>query len=633
MREQGVRSGFPTDFADLMEPVARRLFGDPVPHLSSKDEWRYGSRGSLSIKVGGPHKGTWNDHEAASGGGVLDLIAREKGGDRKDAMEWLRSEFGDVAGRPENAGERRIVGTYAYTDENGDTLFEVVRFHPKDFRQRRPDGQGGHVWNLKGVRLVPYRLPELIDDLAQDRAVFVVEGEKDVDRLRALGVPATCNPAGAGKWRDEFSPAFEGADVVILADNDEAGREHAEKVARSVAGHAARVRVVDLPDLPRKGDVSDWLSRGGTAETLYEVAAKASDWRPRVVTHLPVVWYGDEDAAPSLSWLVKGLLVEGGLSTIYGAPGTSKTFIALDLALHVAHGRDWFGRRVAPSAVVYVSGEGASGMLLRMKAWRAENGDGTRAPFALVPSSVNLFDGDEGADALIDDIKAHGAALDVPLRLVVLDTLSRMIGSGDEDKARDINVVVQRAEKIQRETGSHVLIVHHAGKDRDRGMRGSNALLGAADAVIEISRHDESGICEGKIVKVKDGSADSPFKYTLRQSVLGADEDGEDITSCIVEPTDASPGGTRGKAKLTPPERIALDALDEVLSEQGTVQPIASVPTGVRAVRIEDWRRYAYRKGIAEGTDEARKKAFQRIRQRLQANRIIGIEGEWAWRG
>ncbi len=622
-----------TDFADLIGPVAQRLLGDPAPHLSSKDEWRYGTRGSLSVKVGGQHKGTWSDHETATGGGVLDLVARQKGGDRKSAAEWLKQEFRLADDRPAPTA-RREVAAYPYTDENGELLFEVVRFEPKDFRQRRPDGRGGFVWNLKSVRLVPYRLPDLIEDLAQDRTVFLVEGEKDVDHLRSLGIPASCNPAGAGKWRDDFSPVFNGADVVILPDNDDAGREHAEKVARSLAAHASRVRVVELPNLPRKGDVSDWLRAGGTVDVLHQLVDQSAMWRPKTPTRLPVVWYGDEDAAPPLSWLVKGLLVDGGLSAIYGPPGTSKTFVALDLALHVAHGRDWFGRRVAAGAVVYVSGEGQSGMLLRMKAWRQAKGDGTRAPFALVPSSVNLFDDDTGADILIADVKAHAAALDVPLRLVVLDTLSRMIGSGDEDKARDINVVVQRAEKIQRETGALVLIVHHSGKDRDRGMRGSNALLGAADAVIEISRHEESGICEGKIVKVKDGSADVPLKYTLRQSVLGQDEDGEDITSCVVEPTDASPGVTRGKPNLTNAEKIALEALDEALIEQGVVQPIISVPSGGRAVKVDVWRGYAYRKRISEADNqEARKKAFQNVRMGLQAKKVIGIEGDWAWRG
>jgi hypothetical protein len=626
------RSSHGGDFADLIEPVARRLLGEPNAHLSTKTELRYGTHGSLSVKIGGTHQGTWTDHEAGSGGGVLDLIVRERGGDRKDAVEWLKSEFGDIAGRPEPSAGRRPVAVYPYTDEAGELLFEVVRFDPKDFRQRHPDGRSGYVWNIKGVRPVPYRLPDLLEAVALGKPVYVVEGEKDVDRLAKLGVPATCNAGGAGKWRDEFASFFAGADVIILPDNDDAGRDHAEKVAKSLASVAVRVRVAELPDLPRKGDVSDWLDGGGTVEALLDIVERTPPWRPKAATRLPAIRYGDEDTAPPLQWLVKGLLVEGGLSTIYGPPGTSKTFVALDLALHIAHGMEWFGRRTVEGGVLYVSGEGASGMLLRMKAWRQEKGDGTRAPFVLVPSSVNLYDEEGEADVLIDDVKAHGAALGVPIRLIVLDTLSRMIGSGDEDKARDINMVVQRAEQVQRETGAHVLIVHHSGKDRDRGMRGSNALLGAVDASIEVSRHEESGICEGKIAKVKDGSAVAPFKYTLRQSVLGLDEDGEEITSCVIEPTDASPGETKGKRPLSNAEKIALDALDEALLADGVPSPTALVPHGHQAVHIDTWRAHAYRRGIAEGTDEAKRKAFQRVRQSLQTKRIIGIDGDWAWR-
>ena len=622
-----------SDFAAFIGPAARLLFGEPNKALSSRDEWRYGSRGSLVVKVGGPNKGTFVDHEQGGGGGVLDLIAREKGGDRKAAVEWLRREFPDFAGEPEAAGPSRVVATYPYHDEAGELLFEVVRREPKDFRQRRPDGAGGYVWNLKGVRLVPYHLPELVEAIALGRTVFVVEGEKDVDRLRAWNIPATCNPAGAGKWRDDFAPLFDGADVVLVPDNDDPGREHVEKVARSLSGHAARIRVLTLPGLARKGDVSDWIAADGTPDELHRLAEAAPDWRPSLATRLPTVWYGDEDAGPPLSWLVKGLLVDGGLSAVFGSPGTSKTFVALDLALSVAHGRDWFGRRVRVGGVAYVSGEGGGGMRLRMKAWRREKAGADRAPFVLIPSSVNLFDDDEGAAVLIEDLKALGGRMEVPLRLIVLDTLSRMIGSGDEDKARDINVVVQRAERLQRETGAHVLVVHHSGKDRDRGMRGSNALLGAVDAAVEIVRHGESGICEGKVTKVKDGGDVEPFRYSLRQSVLGQDDDGEDITSCVVEPTDASPGERKSGPRLTPAERIALDALDEALADGGMLSPTASAPSGVRAVKVEAWRTHAYRKRISEADNqEARKKAFQNVRLGLQAKRLVGIEGDWAWR-
>lgn len=152
---------------------------------------------------------------------------------------------------------RRQVAAYAYTDEAGTALFEVVRFEPKTFRQRRRDDQGRTIWNMQGVRQVPYRLPELLEAIADERLLFVVEGEKDVDNLAELGIPATTNAMGAGKWRDELAEHFRGADVVVLPDNDEPGRAHARDVATKLNGIAKRVRILELPDLPLKGDVSD----------------------------------------------------------------------------------------------------------------------------------------------------------------------------------------------------------------------------------------------------------------------------------------------------------------------------------------------------------------------------------------
>src|SRR5207244_66644 len=141
---------------------------------------------------------------------------------------------------------RRIVATYDYRDEQGNLLFQVVRYEPKDFRQRRPDGNGGWSWKLKGVRRVLYRLPEL---LAADPAlpVYLVEGEKDVEALVALSLVATTNPGGARKWRPEYAEPLRGRDVVLLPDNDDKGRQHAEQVAVSLTGIAASVKVVTLP--------------------------------------------------------------------------------------------------------------------------------------------------------------------------------------------------------------------------------------------------------------------------------------------------------------------------------------------------------------------------------------------------
>lgn len=184
----------------------------------------------------------------------------------------LLPERRNVVAMPARRGASRIVATYGYTDAKGKLLYEVVRFEPKDFRQRRPDpgSPNGWQWSLGDMRRVLYRLPEV---LAEQRTVFVVEGEKDADRLAALGCTATTCAQGAGKWRREYSEALAGKHVVILPDNDAAGRQHAMQVAAMCAAGGSRsVRVLDLP-VREKGDVSDWLDAGGTLDELLELAA------------------------------------------------------------------------------------------------------------------------------------------------------------------------------------------------------------------------------------------------------------------------------------------------------------------------------------------------------------------------
>jgi hypothetical protein len=174
-------------------------------------------------------------------------------------------------------GKSRIVATYDYRDERGTLLFQVVRYVPKDFRQRRPDGKGGWVYDLEGVQRVLYCLPELAGD-ANGRPVFVVEGEKDSDSLHAIGLLATTAPMGAGKWRLEYSESLRGRHVIVLPDNDDPGRQHAQAVAEALSGFASSVAVLELPGLPPKGDVSDWLASGGDKETLLKLAQDCPKW-------------------------------------------------------------------------------------------------------------------------------------------------------------------------------------------------------------------------------------------------------------------------------------------------------------------------------------------------------------------
>jgi hypothetical protein len=207
------------DLSALIEPVALHLLGEPNRKCSTKTEWRYGSRGSFCIDL---DKGTFYDNEAAKGGGVLDLIERETGKTGPDRMIWLEDNH-FIDRRPNGDGRKpRIVKTYDYRDENDVLLFQVCRYEPKDFRQRKPDPdhQGEWLWSVKGVRQIPYRLPEITEALGLGKPVFIVEGERDVDRLWKIGVLATTNAGGAGKWRAELTKIFAGADVVIIPDND-----------------------------------------------------------------------------------------------------------------------------------------------------------------------------------------------------------------------------------------------------------------------------------------------------------------------------------------------------------------------------------------------------------------------------
>jgi hypothetical protein len=183
-------------------------------------------------------------------------------------------------------GTPQIVATYDYRDEEGQLLYQSLRYEPgfdgepKTFRQRRPNGKGGWVNSIKGVRLVLYRLPELLAAV-RDRLVIVVEGEKDVENLRNIGILATTNAMGAGKWRPEYNEALHARHVVILPDNDQAGRDHANAVALSLHESAASLKVVELPGLPEKGDVSDWLQvPGNDKEKLLKLVQAAPAWRP-----------------------------------------------------------------------------------------------------------------------------------------------------------------------------------------------------------------------------------------------------------------------------------------------------------------------------------------------------------------
>lgn len=193
-----------------------------------------------------------------------------------EILQGIGQDFGINGSGSSKKEKGRIVATYDYTDEKGNLLFQVVRSEPKDFKQRRPDGKGGWIWNMEGVELVLYRSPEV----RKAERVLIPEGEKDVDNLREKGFTATTAAGGAEKWIEPYNDSLAGRDVILLPDSDQVGFKHVQKIAASLNGVARSIKILELPGLKEKQDVSDWIEAGGTKEELERLIAECPPWEP-----------------------------------------------------------------------------------------------------------------------------------------------------------------------------------------------------------------------------------------------------------------------------------------------------------------------------------------------------------------
>ncbi len=178
-------------------------------------------------------------------------------------------------------GPKEIVATYDYQDEKGNLLHQTVRFEPKEFRQRRPGKDGNWIWDLKGIKPVIYHLPRVKEAIDKGETIFLPEGEKDADNLIShLGVVATTNPMGAGKWRVGYAQLLSGAkEVVIIADNDSPGRRHAQVIAASLLAVQVPTKLLEMPAADIK-DISDWISGGLTADQFKEIIGGLPPYEP-----------------------------------------------------------------------------------------------------------------------------------------------------------------------------------------------------------------------------------------------------------------------------------------------------------------------------------------------------------------
>ena len=264
-----------------------KYYRERVPKLKQRGpEWRgacpvhHGKDENFAVN---PRTGAAFCHSACGRG--WDIIGLEQEFTGAPFQE-AKAEVFTLTGKMDDFQPQKRRGefdaAYNYLDESGVLQYQAVRFrNPKGFTQRRPDGKGDWIWNLTGIKRVPYRLPELIPA----EFAFIVEGEKDADNLAKLGLVATCNSQGAGKFGDELVPYFAGKCVAILPDNDDPGRKHGADVAAKLHGTAKAIKIIELPNLPEKGDVSDFLAAGGTVEQLRRLYQEAPIWVPETAPH------------------------------------------------------------------------------------------------------------------------------------------------------------------------------------------------------------------------------------------------------------------------------------------------------------------------------------------------------------
>ena len=223
---------------------------------------------------------------------------------------------------------RNIVAAYDYTSPTGELLHQTVRYEPKSFSQRRPDGDGGWVWSLKGLEPVLYNRRSVMQATLAGETIYILEGEKDCDRAREeLGITATTCAMGAEKWRDSYTHTLAGANVILVPDNDEAGRKHSVKVAEELLPFAASVKLLELPGLPEKGDLSDWIDLGGTREELdrlvvetpeFDSAHKGEELGQNESLPVKTVSEVLAESGEGSDWKVKSLLARGNITDLSG---------------------------------------------------------------------------------------------------------------------------------------------------------------------------------------------------------------------------------------------------------------------------------------------------------------------------
>jgi hypothetical protein len=338
------------------------------------------------------------------------------------------------------------------------------------------------------------------------------------------------------------------------------------------------------------------------------------------------------DMAPRKDWLVRRLLGAGEFSVVYGEPGSGKSVLATDLAFHVSVGAGWMGRKAAAGAVIYVAAERSKLTERRLAALRLRN-ELADCKLAILDGRFDLFADEGDAERLIATAAIVAEKTGAGVSLIILDTVARVIPGADENHSRDMGRFVANVDEIRRATGAHVMAIHHAGKDKSKGMRGSTALLGAADTTIFIEKLESGRFAT--VDKSNDEGEGESINFALEGVELFVDPETGDATTAPIVVAGENERPVKRKADgLSAVERTVLDCLHAAIDDFGVAPPAAVKvpPSVVKCVDEQRWRTLVYEKTRHSDEDEsAARKRFNRAKDKLIASNRIGKAGDYVW--
>lgn len=401
---------------------------------------------------------------------------------------------------------RELVAAYDYTDEGGALLYQVVRYAPKDFRQRRPDGAGGWISSLNGTRRTLYNLPAVLEAVVWDIPIYIVEGEKDADALNAAGLVATCNSGGAEKWRPEYAQHLKGAHVVIVQDKDEPGYRHAAQVFASLDGVAATVRVVEA----KTGkDAFDHLAAGHTVDEF--VPAKRVTAEPekpglKWLTAREIA----EQTPEAVDWVVQGYVARGAITDWSAKVKTGKTSLMLVMARCIVNGERFLGLDTAHGPVVILTEERPPSFRSALGRWGLLQSDDVHV---LYRREARGMEWPEIIEAAVEKCLSVGAVL------LVVDTFADWAQFG-ADQENDAGAAGEAMLPVQTaaEHGIAVLISRHdrkSGGEIGESARGSSAVAGKADILVSIRRSDGTGHERRRVIVAVGRFDDTPEQLVV----------------------------------------------------------------------------------------------------------------------